>query len=64
MSASIPSPAAHLLSNHYNLTRQEYYRQLDRASQSGGEILPFLGYALEGFVDGLRSQLSLIRVQQ
>ncbi len=64
MSASIPSPAAHLLSNHYNLTRQEYYRQLDRATQSGGDILPFLEYALEGFADGLRSQLSLIRAQQ
>lgn len=22
----------HLLSNHYNLTRSEYYRQLDRSS--------------------------------
>jgi len=64
MSAGIPSPAAHLLSNHYYLTRQEYYRQLDRATQSGGHILPFLEYALEGFVDGLRSQLAVIRAQQ
>ena len=64
MSAGIPSPAAHLLSNYYNLTRQEYYRQLDRASQSGGDILPFLEYALEGILDGLRSQLLVIRAQQ
>ena len=64
ISAGIPSPAAHLLSNHYNLTRQEYYRQLDRASQSGGDILPFLEYALEGFLDGLHSQLAVIRAQQ
>lgn len=64
ISAGIPSPAAHLLSNHYNLSRQEYYRQFDRASQSGGDVLPFLGYAMEGFVDGLRSQLAVIRAQQ
>ncbi|MBV9999500.1 MAG: Fic family protein [Verrucomicrobia bacterium] len=36
--AGIPSPAAHLLSNHYNQTRTEYYRQLRNASASGGNI--------------------------
>ena len=30
----VPSPCAHLLSNHYNLTRSEYYRQLDRSSRA------------------------------
>jgi hypothetical protein len=40
LSAGVPSPAAHLFSNHYNQTRAEYYRQLDRASKSGGH--PFL----------------------
>jgi len=35
ISSGVPAPAAHLLSNHYNLTRSEYYRQLDRASKSG-----------------------------
>ena len=34
MSTGIPSPAAHLLSNHYNETRAEYYRQLGLASKS------------------------------
>lgn len=62
--AGVPTPAAHLLSNHYNQTRAEYYRQLDRASQSGGDITPFLVYALQGFVDGLRAQIDQIRVQQ
>jgi Fic family protein len=62
--AGVPTPAAHLLSNHYNQTRAEYYRQLDRASQSGGDVIPFLGYALQGFVDGLRAQIEQIRVQQ
>jgi Fic family protein len=64
VTSSVPMPAAHLLSNHYNQTRAQYYRQLDQASQSGGDVLPFLNYALRGFVDGLRSQLDLIRQQQ
>jgi Fic family protein len=64
LAAGVPTPAAHLLSNHYNQTRQEYYRQLQRSSRSGGEVLPFVEYAVQGFVDGLRSQLQLIRDQQ
>jgi len=64
VTSGIPSPAAHLLSNHYNQTRNEYYRQLERASASGGDVLPFLEYAVAGFVDGLRAQLILIREQQ
>ena len=64
ISSGVPMPAAHLLSNHYNETRSEYYRQLDRASKSGGDIIPFLLYAVQGFRDGLKSQLDRIRVQQ
>jgi Fic family protein len=64
LAAGVSSPAAHLLSNHYNLTRSEYYRQLDHASKSGGDILPFLSYAVAGFVDGLRSQLEAVWRQQ
>ena len=55
----VPSPCAHLLSNHYNLTRSEYYRQLDRSSRANsgrGDPLGFLLYSLQGFVDGLREQ--------
>lgn len=62
--AGVPTPAAHLLSNHYNQTRSEYYRQLDRASRTGGDVIPFLCYAIDGLVDGLRAQLSHIRQQQ
>jgi len=58
-----PSAAVHLLSNHYNQTRSEYYRQLDRASRTG-EVAPFVEYALQGFVDGLHEQLEYIRQQQ
>ncbi len=64
MSAGVSTPGAHLLSNHYNQTRAEYYRHLERASASGGDLLPFLQYAVRGFVDGLRAQLSVIRKQQ
>ena len=62
--SGVPGPAAHLLSNHYNQTRTEYYRQLELASKGGGDPIPFLRYAVEGFRDGLRAQLDLIRQQQ
>ena len=64
VAAGVPSPAAHLLSNHYNQTRQEYYRQLQIASQSSSGVLSFVEYAVQGFVDGLREQLETIRAQQ
>jgi Fic family protein len=56
--AGIPSVAAHLLSNHYNATRSNYYRQLEYASKSGGDLIPFFGYAAEGFVGQLQQQLN------
>ena len=59
LSAGFPTPATQLLSNHYNQTRSEYYRQLNAASRSGDPI-PFVTYALRGFVDGLAEQLDLI----
>lgn len=62
--AGLPTPTAHLLSNHYNETRADYYRRLDGASRSGGDVFPFLEYALAGFVEGLRGQIALIRDQQ
>lgn len=63
LEAGVPTPATHLLSNHYNQTRTEYYRQLKMASR-GEDVLPFIRYALQGFVDGLRDQLGTIRAQQ
>lgn len=64
VSSGIPAPAAHLLSNHYNLTRSEYYRQLDIASKSGGDITQFITYAVQGLRDGLVTQLEYIHEQQ
>lgn len=63
-SGRVPLPAAHLMSNHYNITKTEYLRQLHEASRSGGNIVPFVEYALEGFVDGLNEQLDVIRMHQ
>ena len=62
--SGLPSPAAHLLSNHYNETRSEYYRQLQRASREPSGAIGFIRYALEGFVDGLQTQIELIHYQQ
>jgi Fic family protein len=64
LAAGVPSPASYLLSNHYNLTRKEYLTQLKHASESGGETLPFMTYALNGFLDGLKGQLVYIRKLQ
>jgi cell filamentation protein, protein adenylyltransferase len=64
LAAGMPMPASHLLSNHYNETRSQYYRELDHASRSGGDVLPFLRYALQGFIDGIRAQLDKVWRQQ
>ncbi|MCX5753150.1 MAG: Fic family protein, partial [Candidatus Krumholzibacteria bacterium] len=64
LGVGIPATAVHLLSNHYNQTRSEYYRQLDIAHKSGGNIFPFLDYALRGFIDGLKEQIDAIKKQQ
>jgi Fic family protein len=66
LSTGIPMVSAHILSNHYNQTRVEYYRQLDRASgqEEHGRPIAFLSYAIEGFPDGLKDQLHVVRGQQ
>lgn len=66
LTAGFPIPAAHLLSNHYNLTRTHYYRELDRTSREGdhGNEIEFLVYAIDGLVDGLQKQIDHIWQQQ
>jgi Fic family protein len=63
MSSGFPAPAAHLLSNHYNQTRNDYYRHLGEARAKDG-VVHFLEYAAQGLLDGLREQLDYIRRQQ
>lgn len=60
VASGVPSAAAHLLSNHYNLTRTRYYVYLREASMNGGDPLPFICYAIEGFVDGMREQIGFV----
>lgn len=60
----VPVPAAHLLSNHYNLTRDRYYRELALSSKPGQSTLGFLAYAIEGFIDGIREAIDMVRQQQ
>lgn len=64
LAAGVPFPAAHLLSNHYNATRTEYYRQLNLTSRSGGDLMSFLLYAVRGLVDGLRATIQQVQVEQ
>jgi Fic family protein len=64
LQGGVPAPAAHLLSNHYSLTRQAYYTELDQAGKSGGDVVPFILYATQGLLDGLRGQLAEIRHYQ
>lgn len=54
-----PDIALHLLTNHYNSTRPEYYRQIQiaTAKRNLGE---FIEYALQGFRDGLVETLKTI----
>lgn len=60
MEAGVPMPACQLLSNHYNITRSEYYRRLDLASKRRDPHC-FVSYAVQGFVDQLREQLKIVK---
>jgi Fic family protein len=61
--AGVPSIASHILSNYYNDTRTEYYRQLQYASETG-ELKSFIQYALLGFRDGLEKIIEIIHNEQ
>ena len=61
---TVPIPAAHLLSDHYNLTRDRYYDELTLSSKPGQSSLGFLAYAIEGFIDGIRATIGMVRAQQ
>ncbi len=63
LSAGVPDIAAHVLSNFYNVTRSEYYRQLDNATKKN-DLSEFIFYAIRGFRDGLFEVLNLIQENQ
>jgi len=63
--AGVPLPACHVLSDHYNRTREAYYAALDRTSkQDGFPVEVFIQYAMQGFVDELREQLQIVKSAQ
>jgi Fic family protein len=66
LAAGLPTVAAHLLTNHYNMTRSEYYRHLDMSSklQDDAGVYLFLEYALQGFRDQLNRQIAYVEEQQ
>ncbi len=61
--AGNPDFATHLLSNFYNETRNEYYRQLDKTTKTG-DLSDFISYAVQAYRDGLNSILNLIQENQ
>lgn len=63
--ARMPDVSAHLLSDHYNRTRTRYLTVLDRASKvQPYDTRPFIRYALQGLLDGMREQVEMIKAQQ
>lgn len=61
--AGVPDIASHVLSNHYNLTRAEYYRQIEEATKKK-DLSNFIKYAVQGFLDGLEEVMSKIQENQ
>lgn len=61
--AGNPDIASHILSNFYNETRSEYYRQIDLAFRKQ-DLSGFIEYAVQGFRDGLLRTLKTIQGSQ
>ncbi|RPH49073.1 MAG: Fic family protein [Desulfobacteraceae bacterium] len=59
--AGLPDMASHILSNHYNDTRQEYYRQLDLCVRAR-DLSGFIKYAILGFRDGLKGVFDIVQM--
>ena len=50
--AGVPDICAHILSNHYNNTRPQYYAHIQKC-QNERDLTSFIDYAVSGFFDGL-----------
>jgi len=59
--AGLPDIASHILSNHYNDTRQEYYRRLDLCVRERN-LSGFIKYAVLGFRDGLKGVMDIVQM--
>jgi Fic family protein len=58
--SGLPDIVSHILSNFYNETRSEYYRQLDNARKKR-DLSHFISYAVHGFRDGLIENMRIIQ---
>jgi Fic family protein len=58
--AGLPDIASHILSNHYNYTRSDYYRELDLCVKTR-DLSGFIEYAVLGFRDGLNEVLDIVQ---
>ena len=61
--AGLPDITSHILSNFYNQTRTEYYRQLNECRKLRN-LTGFIEYAVQGFRDGLLENLNIIQDSQ
>lgn len=61
--AGAPDIASHILSNFYNETRNEYYRQIHQANVRR-DLTGFITYAIQGFKDGLEDTLKTVEKAQ
>lgn len=59
----LPNITLQILSNHYNLTRPEYYKQIEKATETK-DLSKFISYAITGFRDGLQANLQVIQESQ
>jgi Fic family protein len=65
LQAGAPTVAAHVLADHYNKTRNAYYRELRTTSErTPYQVTGLIKYALQGLVDGLRQQIEDVQAQQ
>lgn len=61
--AGVPDIASHVLTNFYNITRSEYYRQIETSTKNR-DITNFITYAIQGFRDGLNEVMETIQENQ
>ena len=61
--SGMPNICSHILSNHYNKTRSEYYRQLEKAGKKQC-LTYFIEYAVQGLLDGLNDVLWKVQKHQ
>jgi len=59
----LPEITLHILSNHYNMTRPEYYRQLQLSSEKR-DLTEFIRYAITGLRDGLEQTFETVQKRQ